>query len=55
MTEEQKKRLTGVAIALAAVWAAYKFAPSPLVKTAAASVGAVIIARQLPVVGSALA
>lgn len=55
LTEEQKKRLTAAAIGIAAAWVAYRFIPSPLVKTAAASVGAVIIARQLPIVGPALA
>lgn len=55
MTEEQKKKLMGVGIALGIAYAAYKWGPSPLVKTAAASVGAVIVAKQLPFVGPALA
>lgn len=55
MTEEQKKKLMAVGIALAAVYAAYRFGPNALVKTSAAAVGAVIVARQLPFVGPALA
>lgn len=55
MTEDQKKKLMGIGIALGVVYAAYRWGPSPLVKTAAASVGAVIVARQLPFVGPALA
>lgn len=55
MTEEQKKKLMGLGLALGAVYVAYKFGPTPLIKTAAASVGAVIVARQLPFVGPALA
>lgn len=55
MTDEQKKKMMGIGIALVALYAAYRFGPSPLVKTAAASVGAVIVARQLPFIGPALA
>jgi hypothetical protein len=55
MTEEQKTKLTGAAIALGLVYLAYRFGPSPLIKTAAASVGAVIVAKQIPFVGPAMA
>lgn len=55
MTDEQKKKLMGVGVALAVAYAAYRWGPTPLVKTAAASVGAVILAKQMPFVGPALA
>lgn len=55
MTDEQKKKLMGVGIALGAVYLAYRFGPTPLVKTGAAAVGAVIVAKQLPFVGAELA
>ena len=55
MSDEQKKKLTGAAIALGAAYLAYRFGPSPLVKSAAVAVGAVVVAKQLPYVGPALA
>lgn len=54
MTEEQKKSMTSAAIALAAVFALWKFAPNAAVKAAALGVGGVIVAKRLPYVGNAL-
>lgn len=55
MTEEQKKKMMGVAIALGAVYVAWKFAPSQTVKAMALGVGGVVVGKQLPYVREALA
>lgn len=55
MTEEQKKKWIALAVALGACYVGYRFGPNAMIKGAAASVGAVIVARQLPIVGPALA
>lgn len=55
MSDEQKKQMMGVAVALAAVYAAWKFAPSQAVKAMALGVGGVIVGKQLPYVKNALA
>lgn len=47
--------VTKLALALGACWAAYKFSPNAMVKTAAVAVGAIVVAKQLPYVGPALA
>lgn len=46
--------ITKMGLALGLCFAAYKFVGNPLVKTAAIAVGAVIVARQAPLVGPAL-
>lgn len=46
---------TQLAIAAAALYALYRFAPHPALKTAAVAVGGVILAKQLPVTGELLA
>jgi hypothetical protein len=46
---------TKLALAAAALYAAYRFAPHPVIKTAAVAVGAVVAAKQLPVVQDLLA
>lgn len=55
MTEEQKKQLMSMGIALALVYAAWKFAPSQAVKAAALGVGGVIVGKQIPYIKTALA
>lgn len=59
MTEEQKQKQKekwiALGLALGTCYAAYKFVPNGIVKGAAAAVGAVIVAKQLPFVGPALA
>jgi hypothetical protein len=47
-------QLVKLGIALGICYGATKVSSNPMVKTAAVAVGAVIIARQLPYVGSAL-
>ena len=47
--------LMKLALALGVCYAAFRFSGSQMVKTAAVSVGAVIVARKLPYVGDALA
>lgn len=54
MTEEQKKKLMGLALALAIVYAVQKYAPNQAVKAMALGVGGVAIARNLPYVKNAL-
>ncbi len=55
MTESDKKKLTEVGMALAVLFAAYKWAPGgQAVKAAILGVGGVVIANQLPFVGPAL-
>lgn len=51
MTKDQMMKL---GMALAACFVAYKFVGNPMVKAAALSVGAVIVARQTPVLQNAL-
>lgn len=48
-------QMTSIGIALAAVYAAFKFAPNAHVKAAALGVGGVILAKQLPYIQDALA
>lgn len=48
-------KLTSMGLALGVCFAAYKFIGNPMVKTAAVAVGAVILAKNAPVVGAALA
>lgn len=55
MTAEQKQKWIALGLALGTCYAAYKFVPNGIVKGAAAAVGAVIVAKQLPFVGPALA
>lgn len=55
MTEEQKQKLMGAAIALGIVYAAWRFAPSAAIKAAALGVGGVIVAKQVPYVRNAIA
>lgn len=55
MTEEQKKKLMGVGIALALVYVAWKYAPSQTAKAMALGVGGVVVGKQLPYVREALA
>lgn len=55
MNEEQKKKLMGTGIALAIVYAAWKFMPNAAAKAAALGVGGVIVGKQLPYVKNALA
>lgn len=47
--------LMKLAVALAAVWAVYKFVPNAAVKAAALGVGGVIVAKRLPFVREAMA
>lgn len=54
MTEEQKKKMIGLAIAGAAVYVAWKYAPSQAVKAMALGVGGVMVGKQLPYVREAL-
>lgn len=54
MTEEQKKKLMGVAVALAIVYVVQKYAPMQAVKAMALGVGGVVLAKQLPYVREAL-
>jgi len=46
--------ITKLGIALGICYAAFKFSSSQMVKTAAVSVGAAIIAKRIPYVGEAL-
>lgn len=48
-------QLTKLGVALGICYAAYRFVDKPQVKTAAVAVAAVIVARQVPYVGDALA
>jgi hypothetical protein len=48
-------QMTNLAIGLGACFAAWKFAPNASVKAAALGVAGVIVAKQLPFVGTALA
>lgn len=54
MTEEQKKKLMSVAVALAIVYVVKKYAPMQAVKAAALGVGGVVVAKQLPYMRDAL-
>lgn len=54
MTEEQKKKMIGIAIAGAAVYVAWKYAPSQTIKAMALGVGGVIVGKQLPYIREAL-
>lgn len=54
MTEEQKKKMIGMGIALAAVFAAWKFAPNQTIKAMALGVGGVVVAKNVPYVKEAL-
>ncbi len=54
MTEDQKKKLMGLAMAGAAVYVAWKYAPSQTVKAMALGVGGVMVAKQVPYVRDAL-
>lgn len=47
--------LTKLALALGACFVAYKYSGSQTVKAASIAVGAVIVAKRLPYVGTALA
>lgn len=47
-------KLTAVAVPAALAYAVYHFVDNTMVKTAALSVLAVVIAKQLPVIGNAL-
>jgi hypothetical protein len=47
--------LIKLGVALAAVWAVYKFVPHSAVKAAALGVGGVIVAKRLPFVKEAMA
>jgi hypothetical protein len=47
--------LMKLGIALGAVYAVYRFAPSQAVKAGAIAVGAVVVAKQVPYVKDALA
>ena len=49
------QKYVGLAIALAACYAGYRFAPNATAKTGAVAVGATIIAKQVPYVREALA
>lgn len=42
--------LVRLAMVAGAVWAAYKYGPNPIIKSAAVAVGAVAAAKQLPVI-----
>lgn len=54
MTEDQKKKMMGLAMAGAAVYVAWRFAPSQAIKAMALGVGGVIVGKQLPYVRDAL-
>ncbi|MYN45788.1 hypothetical protein GTP23_12095 [Pseudoduganella sp. FT93W] len=47
--------MTKLAMALGLCYAAYKFVGNPLVKAAAVSVGAVIVARKAPILSNVMA
>lgn len=49
------QRLMSAAIGLGICYAAYKFVPNSMAKTAAIGVGATIVAKQLPYLQDALA
>ncbi len=49
------EKLVPLGLALGICYAVYKFAPNATAKTAAVAVAGVIVARQLPYVGPALA
>lgn len=55
MTEETKNKMMSMGVALALVYAVWKFAPGAAVKAAALGVGGVIVGKQLPYVKNALA
>lgn len=48
-------KITALAVPVGLAYAVYKYVESPAIKTAALSVLAVVIAKQLPVIGTALA
>ena len=54
MSEEQKKKLMGMALAGAVVFVVWKYAPSQTAKAMALGVGGVIVGKQLPYVREAL-
>ncbi len=54
MSDKQKKDLVSVGIGLVACFVAYRYGPNAIIKTAAASVGSVIVAGQLPIIGTAM-
>lgn len=43
-------RWVRLGVVAAGVWAAYKYGKSPAIKTAAISIGAIVVARQVPIV-----
>lgn len=47
--------ITKLALALGVCYAAYRFSGNAMVKTAAVAVGAIVVAKQLPYTGPALA
>jgi len=47
--------LIKLGVALAAVYAVYRFAPSQMIKAAALGVGGVIVAKRIPYVREAMA
>lgn len=49
------QNLMPTAIALGLCYAAYKFAPNAMAKSAAVSIGAVVLAKQVPYLRDALA
>ena len=51
---ETISKLTKVAVPAGIAWAIYKFVDNTQVKTAALGVMAVVIAKQLPIIGNAL-
>lgn len=50
-----QSQIVKLALALGITWGIYRFAPWPAAKAAALGVGGVIVAKQLPYVGDALA
>lgn len=54
MTEEQKQKLMGTALALGVVYAVWKFAPNAAAKAMALGVGGVIVGKNVPYVKNAL-
>lgn len=50
-----QKALMTDGIALAVLFAAYKFAPHPAVKTASVALAAVVVGQRLPILGDAMA
>lgn len=55
MTEEQKQKMIGTAIALAIVYGVWKFAPNASAKAMALGAGGVIVGKNIPYVKNALA